>query len=147
MLGMATYDYYMFDDPSNDRLQGILITVISCILLLTYTLLGLLSVLYTQLAKEMKKLFIFIMGISPILAGIKVYILVMLIEDRGDIVTEYILVQTYVTSKIYIVITDLLLVVMLIALGCWMLKYFGKGLKDILEKNSDSFITQRLYKI
>ena len=100
MLGMATYDYYMFDDPSNDRLQGILITVISCILLLTYTLLGLLSVFYTQLAKEMKKLFIFILGISPILAGIKVYILVMLIQDRGEILTEYILVQSYVTSKL-----------------------------------------------
>ena len=99
-LGIATYDYYMFDDPNTDKLQGVLITAISYAVLLIYTLLGMISVLYNQLVKEMKKLFIFVLGVSPVLVGIKIYILVTLIQERGETVTEYVLIQTYVTSNL-----------------------------------------------
>ncbi|CAG9328016.1 unnamed protein product [Blepharisma stoltei] len=126
-LTVATFIYYIAVNWNSFILGGMVISLIFYAFMISYSILGVFGV-----TKENRCLLFSFLGLLPILAGVKLFLLVAIAAAPGKNIDRFILSQAIV-----IAIVDLIIACTMEVLGVICSQSFGLGLGAILRRNSE----------
>lgn len=127
LLTVATFFYYIVVKWTDFMLGGLVICFLFFALMIGYSVFGIMGV-----SKESKCILLSFLGLLPVVAGLKIFLLMTIVMSPGNDIDSFILYQAIIIS-----ISDLVIALTLEVLGVLVYQSFGMGLGGLLRKNSE----------